>query len=305
MARLITIILLACLLPVPANGTLLVIAASASGLVIAADSRTAILGTRCDDQYKITEVRRPHRTAVAVTGNVVFIKPPEARETDVCQYLESAPRMLDIPSVVKTYLEHKVRDFSKLSLEDLASECVAVSQRFQSANPGVFNSAPGGEIFSVVIVNYDRKSKTATIMNFVARIDVATHEIRADRFTHLTISSQSRRGVWSYGETDYLNRYVLGGFGREYLSKSTKDFILVDEPVSKAPLDQAIAATVDIIQAATRAAQIVPAPSGIGGPIDVLLLGKKPQPERIRWKGTAGPGNSTQTPPAQSWENGH
>jgi hypothetical protein len=35
------------------------------------------------------------------------------------------------------------------------------------------------------------------------------------------------------------------------------------------------------------------------------LLGKKPQPERIRWKGTAGPGNSTRTPPTQSWENGH
>src|ERR1039458_6256847 len=153
MARFLAIFLLACMNPAPANVTIVVIAASASGLVIAGDSGTSLLGTRCDDQYKITEVRRPHRTAVAVTGNVVFIKPPEARETDVCQYLESAPRMLDIPSVVKTYLEHKVRDFSKLSLEDLASECVAVSQRFQSANPGVFNSAPGGEIFSVVIVN--------------------------------------------------------------------------------------------------------------------------------------------------------
>ena len=294
MARFLAIILLACMAPAPANGTLVVIAASASGLVIAADSRTSLLGTRCDDRYKITEVRRPHRTAVAVTGNIAFIKAPDAREADMCRYLESAPRMLDIALVVKAYLERKVPDFSKLSLEDLASECVAASQRLQNSNPGVFDSSAGGEIFSVVIANYDLRSKTSTIMNFVVRIDVATHEIRADRFTHLTISPQSRRGVWSYGETDYINRYVFGGFGRDYLSKPTKDFILVDKPVTEAPLDQAVAAIVDIIQAASRTANIVPAPSGIGGPIDIVLLGKKHHPERIRWKETADTRNSPQ-----------
>jgi len=105
MARVFASVLLILTLAVPANGTLVVIVPSADGLVVAADSRTTVNGATCDNQYKITELRRPKRTVVAVTGEVAFISPPDAQERDVCGYLKSAPRMLDIASVVKSYLE--------------------------------------------------------------------------------------------------------------------------------------------------------------------------------------------------------
>jgi hypothetical protein len=285
MARVFASVLLILTLAVPANGTLVVIVPSADGLVVAADSRTTVNGATCDNQYKITELRRPKRTVVAVTGEVAFISPPDAQERDVCGYLKSAPRMLDIASVVKSYLERKNVDPARLQLEDLGAECVGVVQRFRESEPLALEPYVGREIFSVVIASYDARSKTATVLNFAVRIDGATHRVEAGRFTRIAITPQSRRGVWSYGESDYLNRYVFGGVGRKFLTESTLDYMLADKPVAEARLDEAVAAAGNVIEAASRTTQLTPSPSGIGGPLEMVLLGRKSRPEQIQWKG--------------------
>jgi hypothetical protein len=273
------------LLPSPAGGTLVVLVPSADGLVVAADSRTSIFGATCNSQYKITELTRPKRTVVAVTGDMAFIKPPDAGVHDVCAYLQSAPRMLDIPSLIKRSLERKNRDPFNLSLEDLGAECVQAVQRFRESSPLALEPYIGRDIFSVVIASYDPRSKTSLVMNFVVGIDAATHRVEASRFTRITIPPQNRRGVWSYGETDYLNQNVFGGIGRKYLSGATLDFILADQPVAEVRLDQAISTAANVIEAASQTTQLVPSPSGIGGPIDIVLLSQKRQPRQIQWKG--------------------
>src|SRR5271166_91039 len=276
MARLLATLLVALLLATPASGTLVVLVPSAGGLVVAADSRTFILGAQCDGQFKIIQLTRPARTVVMVTGDGVFLPPPAANQPDLCQYVQSAPRILDIAAIVKAYLERKITSIDQLSLEDLGSECARAAQRFQDTYPQAFQSHLGGEIFSVVIASYDPKGKVSTMRNFVVRIDAATRQIEAARFAQITVSSTDRRGVWAYGETAYVDKNVYNGFGRKYLTAPTLSFILDNQPVAEAPLDQAVAAAVNVIQAATRAAEVVPAPSAIGGPIDIVLLGRKP-----------------------------
>ncbi len=56
--------------------------------------------------------------------------------------------------------------------------------------------------------------------------------------------------------------------------------------VGQASLDEAVDAAVNTIDAAARTTELVPAPSGIGGPIDVVLLGDKLRPQKLRWKST-------------------
>jgi hypothetical protein len=282
MARLFATILVALLLPMPARGTLVVLVPSADGLVVAADSRTSILGVQCDGQFKIAQLKKPSRTVVMVTGDGVFIKPPGARPADLCRSLQSAPRLLDIAAVVTGYLERKAPDLSRLSLEDLASECVRAAQRFQEAYPVAFQSHIGGEIFSVVIASYDPRARVSTMRNFVVRVGRETHRIEAARFSQTAVALTDRRGVWAYGEAAYLEQNVYSGFGRQYLTAPTLDFILTDKPVAQAPLDRATAAAVNVIQAASRAAETVPAPSGIGGPIEVVLLGRRHRPQQIQ-----------------------
>jgi hypothetical protein len=284
MARFFGFVLAALLLSIPAGATLVVLVPSADGLVVAADSRTSILGAPCDGQFKITQLRRPSRTVVMVTGDGIFIKPPSAPEPDLCRYQQSAPRLLDIAAVVSSYLERKAPDVSQPSLEDLGAECVRAAQRFQKSYPEAFQSHLGGEIFSVVIASYDPREKISNLRNFVVRMDRETHRIEASRFTQIAVSPGDRRGVWAYGEAAYVDQNVYAGFGRQFLTAPTLDFILVDKPVAEAPLDEAVAVAVNLIQAASRAAQVVPAPSGIGGPIDMVLLGHNPRPKQLQWK---------------------
>jgi hypothetical protein len=284
MMRLLVAVLVVLMLPTPASGTLVVIVPSADGLVVAADSRTSVLGATCEMHDKITIPKRPKRTVIAVTGEVAFIQPPTARQSDVCGYMKSAPRMLDIASVVKRHLERKNIDLKKLALEEVGAECVGAVERFKELYPSALESYFGREVFSVVIASYDSKSKTAIVLNFVVRINPETHHAEAARFARLTMTPLSRRGVWSYGETDYLNQNVFGGVGRKFLTASTLTFILADAPIAEARQDQALAVAANVIEAASRTTQLVHSPSGIGGPIEIVLLGQKRRPIRIERK---------------------
>jgi hypothetical protein len=282
MARLFAL-LLAALLPLPARATLVVLVPSADGLVVAADSRMSFLGSECDGMFKIVELARPARTVVMVTGDSIFLKPPAAGEPDLCHYVESAPRMLDIDVIVKSYLDQHATDPSQFPLEALGNVCVRAVDRFRQSNPAAFEAYAGKEIFSVIVAGYDPASRVATLRNFVVRIDATTHRIQAARFVSIAVAPNDRRGVWIYGETAYVEKYVYAGFGRQYLTASTLNFILVNRPVAETPLSQAVAAAVNVIQATSRATQTVPAPSGIGGPIRAVLLGSKPRPEPLAW----------------------
>jgi len=298
MARLLAILLLLLLLPAPSGATLVVVVPSAGGLVVASDSRTSFAGVPCDGQYKVVRLRRPSRTVVAVTGAVAFVPSPAASLPDPCAYLKSAPRLLDVAALVKTYLERRPADLSRLSLDDLGAECAAAVERFRQSHPDALQPHPGGELFSVVIAGYDPRSKTSTILSFVVRQDAATvrqdaaivrqdaaaQRLEAARFSRIVVTAQDRRGVWAYGETGYLEKYVYAGFGRQFLSAATLDFILTAKPVADAPLDQAVQVAHNVMEAASRASSQVPAPSLIGGPIHLVLLGPRRRPQSIRFK---------------------
>jgi len=288
MARLFALLLAALLLPLPARATLVVLVPLADGLVVAADSRMSFMGSECDGAFKIVELARHARTVVMVTGDSIFLKPPAAGETDICHYVESAPRMLDVASVVQNYLDQHAADPARLPLEDLGAVCVRAVERFRQSNPATFEGYAGKEIFSVIVASYDPASRVATLRNFVVRVDAGagkagTHRIEAARFSSIAVKPKDRRGVWIYGETAYVEKNVFAGFGRQYLSATTLDFIRANQPVGDAPLSQAVAVAVNVIEATSRTTEKIPAPSGIGGPIRAVLLGNKPRPEPLVW----------------------
>ena len=276
--------ILALLLQSSASGTLVVLVPSASGLVIAADSRLSAAGTYCDNGYKIIEPRKPKSTVLAITGNSSFVEANNVPFNDLCQFLRTAPRLLDIGSLVKAYLERKGSPISKLQLADLSEQCAAALRQFQTEHPSSLWPFDGREVFFVIIASYNASTKTATVVNFVVRIEAGTHKIQADRLTQSTISPKSKRDVLAFGETDYLNKHVYGGVGRQYLTAETISFILTDKPIIETPSDQAIAVAANVIEAVGRTTALIPAPRGIGGPTDIVILGRKKRPQRVRWK---------------------
>jgi hypothetical protein len=88
-----------------------------------------------------------------------------------------------------------------------------------------------------------------------------------------------------YGESGYLTQNVFNGPGIQFLTERYMRFKNGQKHV--ADVDVAVGAdfATDLIEAATKTSSIVPSTTGIGGPVDVILLGKDARPKRIRWKG--------------------
>ena len=276
-------LLAALLVSSQAHATLAVIIPTRDGVVVAADSRLTFMGSPCDGAFKILIPARPTRTAVLVTGDSIFVQPRDSKDQNPCEWLASAPRLLDIGSVVTAYLERGSPHPANLSLADLAAACVHATERFQQSYPAALRAYSGKEIFSVVIASYNPVSLSTTLRNFVVGVDAQTHKLRAARFTSTTFSSRHRGGVFIYGETAWVGSHVYIGYGRQFLSAPTLDFIHARMPIFQVPLNRALATAADLLRASIRTAQSVPPPHGIGAPIRIMLLGSNPMAEEVPW----------------------
>ena len=271
--------------PSSLGGTLVVMVASKEGLVVAADSRSSLGDTHCDDAYKIIELDKPARTVATVTGNGIFASGPGPDVRDICQYLKHSPRLLDIGQVVKEYVERANVEVANIRIDDLANSCIEAVERFKAAYPLTIQPFAGREIFEVVLAGYDSEKKTATIRSFVIRVLPTTFGFEVIKISRFDYGQQSTRDYVALGETDYLNTIVFGGVGRSFISQGTVAFLRDEKKaVSETTLAEAVAVATNIIDAAARTTAIIPAPSGIGGPVDVVLLGHGDRPQRLQWK---------------------
>jgi len=283
MLRFSAALLAALLASISAHATLAVVIPTRDGIVVAADSRMTFMGAHCDGAFKILIPARPTRTAVIVTGDAIFVQPQDSKDTNPCERLASAPRFLDIGSVVTDYLERGSPDPANLSLADLAAACVHATERFQQSYPAALRAYAGKDIFSVVVASYDPVTLSSTLRNFVVRMDAQTHLPKATRFTNTAFSQRDQAGVFIYGETAWVSSHVYIGYGRQFLSPPTLDFIHARAPISQVPLNHALAAAADLLQASIRTAQSVPPPHGIGGAIHMVHLGGNPMAEEVPW----------------------
>jgi hypothetical protein len=262
------------LAPVLAGGTLVAMVPSKAGLVVAADSRASVAKRYCDNAFKIVELKKPARTIITVTGEGIFVPPPGPAVSDLCEYVKTTPGLLDIEDIVRTYLQTANREIAKVRTEDVGQQYTTAVRQFRASFPGALRRYVAREMFSVVMAGYDPKRKTATVVSFVVRIAAVTLDPEVTKIRRTETRPETPREVLAFGETDYLNQHVYGGAGRQFLSKETIAFILAEKTVRETTLPEALAVAVDVVEATSRTTDLIPAPSGIGGPIDVVLLGR-------------------------------
>ena len=93
---------------------------------------------------------------------------------------------------------------------------------------------------------------------------------------------------YRFGEKDYAERMLATGvLARQFRDPGTLRFFGTREAVRDVTTDRAINVAIDFIEAVSAIAGIFPAPGGIGGPVDVLLIGRDTR-QRIRWKNVPG-----------------
>ena len=266
MARFTSVLLvfLSCL---PAWATMAVVVPSRDGLVIAADSRQTFLGAECDGAFKLLAPRQPGRTVAVVTGDSVFVAPPPAGTSDLCGYLKAAPRLLDVNAVVIEALEQPTA-----RMADVSDACLQALGRFRAQHPDALTSYAGREIFAVVLASYDPARAESTVRRFAVRMN-AGGQIEAVAASETRFSAQSASAVLIFGETEWAKRALSGGVGRRILSEATVKFLAVPRPVGAVGLDQALAVARNLMEAASRAAENDPPPSGVGGEVQVGIIG--------------------------------
>ncbi len=254
------------------HATLAVIVPARDGIVIAADSRLTFLGAPCDGAFKILIPARPARTAIVVTGDSIFVAPPPAGTREPCRYLATAPRLLDIGSIVTHNLEQQSGS-KDVDVAAITRSCIRALTQFQRRYPALVRGYAGRDLFSVVIASYDPARATATLRNFAIGIDARTGKFQADRNSERILTPESARGIWIYGETGWVDRAVYAGPGRPLLIASTLQLLDVRAPIAATPRGQALSAAENVLTAAIRTARTNPPPTGIGGPIRVVFLG--------------------------------
>lgn len=263
-----------------AGGTLAVFIPTNAGLVIAADMRQSPKGLFCDGINKILLPHRP-RTAVVVTGFVSLSDTANVPQTELCEFLAKNPAPIDFGRLARNFLDNSSAPFSELNWTVLANDIDQSIAPFIKA--GNLNGFFGTEIAQIIFAEFQPDTRTSKLLSLTVNLDAAGNftlqpvrvtaatTIRGDSF-----SSNSDRQILPFGEVAYFQQQVLTGVGKQFLNQ---DYFHLIEKLKIADVEPSLAsaAALNLISAASRATEIVAAPSGIGGGESAVLLGTDTQ----------------------------
>jgi predicted transcriptional regulator len=260
-----TLFLLLLLLPSDSSATLVVVIPTKDGLIVAADSRVTYkfgskIGGHCDDFFKITELKNKERTVISV-GNMAGILDPPVTAVDFCRYRKSTASLLDLTKTVKDYLDKKEQNIDQPTIEKLAERCKSLVEKFASNRSQRLELKyyVGKFLATVLIGHYDaRRNKS---VRAVFKINI--NQQLAPELSKVQVDE---------------NAWHIAGVAPP--PKFLAEFIqfMENTPVEKITSKEAMTLAVNLIEATSKIN------AEVGGPVDVVLLGKDPRPVRLQWK---------------------
>jgi hypothetical protein len=264
-------------------GTLVILVPAQAGLVVAADSRVTNekRDLICDEDFKLIEVNRgPLRTVATITGIAGMSKP--SSNPNFCEHLRTATVWLDLRRELKNYLESSDSDSPSLTAFQPMAQA-AFSKLPAEAIP-YLKPLAGSAFATLVVASFDPKSK-------VSRIRYAVLSLTANLQPQIGVETLDEIGLdhskmfYRVGEMAYADSQLQNGtLAKLFADRATLPFLTAQSPVREIRKSEAINAAIDFINAVSEATKAVPAPSAIGGPVDVLFIGDADRAERVRWK---------------------
>lgn len=266
------------------RGTLVSVAPTRDGIVVAADSRSTIGGRFCDDTYKLVEVSLPNPTVVSFPGvGIVFTRPP-AGTTDLCAWIKTGRRVMDVETFAKGWLEANAGVLTADKVRQVGIESLEQVRALARFSPDAPQAYAGNNLYTIVVASYDPPARTGYVGAVGTRFNPATGIPEVTDHAFWAFREDSRADVINFGLFDYIPNHVLRE-GRQFAQK----YLALDPGrrlVRDISSEEAIIAPDNLLDAASSTTRIVPAPGGIGigGPTDMLLLGAARVPRRVRWK---------------------
>ena len=271
-------------------GTLVVMAPSRDGLVVAADSRSLRANNRtCDTAYKIVAVKSAEPAVFAVTGlSKIHGHRPGA---DPCR--EPGMTALDLEETARQQLERHGLPATVAAMTRLGEASIAAAQRAQTLDPRIahlYATYRGKRVHEIALGSYDTTRQEAVLARVAVRVSaLGTLEVTDETYVR-RIGQQAERLLEHFGQSDYVNGPLLR-HGQQHI-RTVLRFLGLNErldqvqrkTVADTSADAAVHAAVNLIEGAAALTATIPAEAPIGGPVDVVLLSKTKQVSRVRWK---------------------
>ncbi|UPJ57640.1 hypothetical protein [Bradyrhizobium sp. 192] len=262
--------------------TLVLVIPTVAGLIVAADSRLGISTPDwtivCDNVFKITEVEGVDRTVVFTSGYGTIWALAGVQTDKVCEHVASNKPKFDAQAI----LANTARG-PGASLEDIAREVVLATAAYIASHPADYATRIGQFLFQSALARFDPDTRRASVESFSVTLGVDLSVSATDLKTQQYFPIDGC-GLKVFGEANYLTNAVFNGPGRQFLGERYGRFRNAMTTIEHAEAEPAADFAVEIIEAASRTTSIVPSETGIGGPVDIVLVGDDTRPQRLRWK---------------------
>jgi hypothetical protein len=167
-------------------------------------------------------------------------------------------------------------------LKTLPEICVNAVKLFSETNKA-YDARRGKQLFQIAVASYNAANDVSLVESFSVAMDedgvIGAGNVKTQRF-----EADQDWSLVLFGEASYLEQQVLRGTGARFLSDKYGRFRNGPTRIRDTDPAQAVDFVYDLLAATAQTTTLVPSPTGIGGPIDIVLIGKPPHPQRIRWK---------------------
>ena len=253
-------------------GTLVLAMPTRDGLVVAADSRSTLLGSFFDGREKLYTVETAHPTIISITGTSNFAIPPPVG-TPIATWLPNAEYRYRGKDALRSYLEDK-REFELTlgSAEDAAEFLAQSISDYLTADLDNHRNFLGTELCRAVIFQCPEQDsmRTATMAFTVDQ----EGSVQAQNATFNEYKKDNVKDFGLFGESDYTTTYVLESAGPTFMTEQAVNVWTTGRLVNDFSAKDTADFLRSLIEAVEATSQIIPIPSGngIGGTPTVRLI---------------------------------
>jgi hypothetical protein len=253
----------------PASGTLVIAIPTNQGLVIAADRRTTPRGIFCDGVRKIL-LPKTAGSAVFVTGMATMSDVSAIPDERLCEELFNTPAPVDFGRATVAFIDKQKSPLTSIDGQQLTEAIFAEVRPY--IDGGQLRQFFGqARVTTIVIASFNPQTAQAHIWQFWINF-TGPMLLQLQPLPVRTFGLGDPPDIVPFGENDYLAANVLHGIGRQFLDGSI-DVISLKTSIAEVSIKNACDASVNLIEAATKTADLIKPPSGIGGGIDCAVIG--------------------------------
>lgn len=268
-------LLVALCIAVPSlNATLVVFVPTRDGIVVGSDSRVTVQGKYFDiATNKVRIAPTAKSIAFAITGNAYIYEVPP-KEISMRDWLQKNKPMFSGYGVVESYLaSHPRFDLTNENVKRVGLAVAGALDKFLKLHPKQRNAFLGTEVCQLVLFEhtFGTQGYASVIIGMTPQGDLLLKPT-----TSAHAHSNDFALVTYFGESAYTQQNVTSPNARGYGNLSASSRALL-KTLEGTRVDDVRASDVavfvkDLIRAVEETMKIVPAESGVGGPVQLLFM---------------------------------